>query len=156
MFLNFVSKALSESGLEPNGLSIEITEYVVLKDVKAAVEILQGLRALGVWIAIDDFGTGYSSLSYLRDLPVNAVKIDRAFVETIVESERDRGLLATIILMADALDLFCVAEGVETEAQRDLLLGLGVVFAQGFLFSHSVSPEKITELVADAVTKTSR
>ncbi|MBJ7382359.1 MAG: EAL domain-containing protein [Acidimicrobiia bacterium] len=155
-FLNFVSKALSESGLEPNGLSIEITEYVVLKDVKAAVEVLQGLRALGVWIAIDDFGTGYSSLSYLRDLPVNAVKIDRAFVETIVESERDRGLLATIILMADALDLFCVAEGVETEAQRDLLLGLGVVFAQGFLFSRSVSPEKITELVADAVTKTSR
>lgn len=155
-FLNFVSKALSESGLEPSGLSIEITEYVVLKDVNSAVEVLQGLRALGVWIAIDDFGTGYSSLSYLRDLPVNAVKIDRAFVTTIVESERDRGLLATIILMADALDLFCVAEGVETEAQRDLLLGLGVVFAQGFLFSRSVSPEKITELVADAVTKTSR
>ena len=155
-FLNFVSKALSESGLEPNGLSIEITEYVVLKNVHAAVEVLQGLRALGVWIAIDDFGTGYSSLSYLRDLPVNAVKIDRAFVETIVESERDRGLLATIILMADALDLFCVAEGVETEAQRDLLVELGVIFAQGFLFSRSVSPEKITELVADAVTKTSR
>lgn len=155
-FLNFVSKVLSESGLEPNALSIEITEYVVLKNVHTAVEVLQGLRALGVWIAIDDFGTGYSSLSYLRDLPVNAVKIDRAFVTTIVESERDRELLATIILMADALDLFCVAEGVETEAQRDLLLGLGVIFAQGFLFSRSVSPERITELVADSVTKTSR
>ena len=149
-FVDLVAQILERNQLDPNGLSIEITEQVVLHDLHRAVEILRSLRALGVWIAIDDFGTGYSSLSYLRDLPITSVKIDRSFVTGIVESDRDRGLLASIVHMTNALDLWCVAEGVETEDQRDLLLGLGVILAQGFLYSRSVSPEKITELITKA------
>ena len=152
-FVDLVAQLLETNHLDPNALSIEITEQVVLHDLQTAGSILKNLRALGVLIAIDDFGTGYSSLSYLRDLPVTAVKIDRSFVTGIVESDRDRGLLASIVHMTEALDLWCVAEGVETEAQRDLLLGLGVVLAQGFLYSRSVSPEKITELIAKTATR---
>ena len=150
-FLHLVRRVLDVSGLAPDALSIEITEEVVLHDVTRAVRVLEELRRIGVWVAIDDFGTGYSSLSYLRDLPANTVKVDRAFVHGIVDSERDRAVLRSIVEVADALDMWFVAEGVETEAEREILLELGAVLAQGYLFARPMSAEAFTEFMLASV-----
>ena len=150
-FPELVGRVLERSGLAPEGLSIEITEDVVLHDVGRAVETLRALRDLGVWIAIDDFGTGYSSLAYLRELPFTTMKIDREFVTNIVGSPRDRALLATMVSMAEALDLWVLVEGVEDEAQREVLLELGARMAQGFLFSPPVPAAAVQAAIDGAV-----
>jgi len=134
-FLHLVQRVIDITGLPRDALAIEITEEVVLHDVTRAVHVLDELRSMGVWVAIDDFGTGYSSLSYLRDLPVNTVKVDRSFVRGIVDAPRDRAVLGSIVQVATALGLWFVAEGVETEAERETLLDLGAGLAQGYLFA---------------------
>jgi diguanylate cyclase (GGDEF)-like protein/PAS domain S-box-containing protein len=139
----FVAEIERKIGIGANaaeGLELEITESLIMEDVKHSITSLQAIRALGVTIAIDDFGTGFSSLSYLAKLPVDTLKIDRAFV---IEMDKPEGLalVSTIIILAHALKLKVVAEGVETEQQLRQLLSLNCDEMQGFLFSKPVPAE---------------
>ena len=128
-----VARALKDTGLPPRLLELEITESTAMQQTDATLRTLKKLKQLGVSIAIDDFGTGYSSLSYLRRFPVDKVKIDRSFVAE-VPGNRDQGaIVSAIIALAHALQIRVVAEGVETEAQREFLKSCGCDFIQGFL-----------------------
>jgi diguanylate cyclase (GGDEF)-like protein len=127
-----VVAALASSGLAASRLELEITEAVLIRDDEAALAILHQLRAAGVRIALDDFGTGYSSLSYLQRFPFDKIKIDRCFVDTIVESSC---IVQAVVNIAESRNIVTTAEGVETEAQRNLLRTLGCTEMQGYLFS---------------------
>jgi len=128
-----VARALKETGLPPRLLELEITESTAMQQTDVTLRTLKKLKSLGVSIAIDDFGTGYSSLSYLRRFPVDKVKIDRSFVAE-VPADRDQGaLVSAIVALAHALQIRVVAEGVETEAQREFLRACGCDFIQGYL-----------------------
>jgi diguanylate cyclase (GGDEF)-like protein len=129
-----IAAALRETGAPPGGIGVEVTENVLLHDAALAIETLSRLRALGVRVALDDFGTGYSSLSYLRHLPVDALKIDQCFLDDVGSDEAAAALTASIVAMGSALGLRVVAEGVEEEQQRRLLVSFGCHEAQGFLF----------------------
>ena len=130
-----VRRALADAGAPPAGLVLEVTESVVMSDVDAATATLQELRELGIGIAVDDFGTGYSSLTYLKRFPVTALKIDRSFVHGLGSNGDDAAIVTSVLDLADALRLDCVAEGVETEQQRLVLQALGCSYGQGFLWS---------------------
>ncbi|HZG84125.1 putative bifunctional diguanylate cyclase/phosphodiesterase [Paenibacillus sp.] len=131
-FVDSVAEALSDTGLEPHWLELEITESVV-QNLKESFDVLHRLKALGVHVSLDDFGTGYSSLSILRCLPIDTIKIDKSFVDDMAE-KAGRAVVKTIIEMADNLELGVVAEGVETEAQAAALESLGCPVAQGYLY----------------------
>ena len=140
-----IGAVLREVQVPAEFFEVEITESTLMQDEPRVVAALEALRARGTRIAIDDFGTGYSSLAYLRRLPVDILKIDRSFVQGIADSEGDAALTAAIVSMARALGLRTVAEGVETEAQRALLLRFGCDEMQGWLVSRAVSAEEIEE-----------
>jgi diguanylate cyclase (GGDEF)-like protein len=143
-----VRGALDSRQLPADALILELTESLLMDDPPAAAEILTNLRGMGVRLAIDDFGTGYSSLAYLKRFPVDAVKIDRAFVEALDrEDTSEETLVAAIIAMTKALSLTTVAEGVETAAQADRLKHLGCTFAQGYLYSYPLAPALATEVL---------
>jgi len=125
------------------GLELEITESLIMEDVKHSIASLQAIRAMGVTIAIDDFGTGFSSLSYLAKLPVDTLKIDRSFVIDMTAGPQGLALVSTIIGLAHSLKLKVVAEGVETGEQRDLLKQLQCNEMQGYLFSKPVPAEQV-------------
>jgi EAL domain-containing protein (putative c-di-GMP-specific phosphodiesterase class I) len=128
-----VARALRDTGLPPRLLELEITESTAMQQTDVTLSTLNKLKQLGVSIAIDDFGTGYSSLSYLRRFPVDKVKIDRSFVAE-VPADRDQGaIVSAIVALAHALQIRVVAEGVETEAQREFLRSCGCDFIQGYL-----------------------
>ena len=132
--------ALADSaGVPPKLIEIEITERVLANDADAARSTVSKLRSLGFGVAIDDFGTGYSSLSYLKNFSVSVLKIDRSFVKDICEVAEDRAICNAIIAMAKGLDVRSVAEGVETEAQREMLREQGCDYAQGYLFHKPLS-----------------
>ena len=134
-----IQSALEDSGLEPSRLEIEITESIFAQDLDFICAVLKAVRELGVGVAIDDFGTGYSSLAYLRRLPADTVKIDRSFIQ---ELDRDaQKFLFSLVTMARGLGFHIVAEGIETEQQRDFLLGLGVDYLQGFLMSKPIAAD---------------
>jgi EAL domain-containing protein (putative c-di-GMP-specific phosphodiesterase class I) len=130
-----IAGALATSGLRPNRLEIEITEAVLIRDDEAALAILHQLREIGVRIALDDFGTGFSSLSYLKRFPFDKIKIDRCFVSDISEVDASSSIVEAVVDIATALNMTTTAEGVETEAQRELLRKLGCTEMQGYLFS---------------------
>ncbi|MBI5269411.1 MAG: EAL domain-containing protein [Burkholderiales bacterium] len=128
-----VRSALAEAGLPASALRLEITETLAMK-VEDAEQVFGELRGMGVALALDDFGTGYSSLASLDQLPIDTVKVDRAFVEKVVDSRYQRALVQSTVQVADALRLRVVAEGVETDEQAAALVGLGCHLAQGYLF----------------------
>jgi len=130
-----IAGALAVSGLKPGRLEIEITEAVLIRDDEAALAILHQLRDIGVRIALDDFGTGFSSLSYLKRFPFDKIKIDRCFVSDISEVDASSSIVEAVVDIAAALKMTTTAEGVETEAQRELLRKLGCTEMQGYLFS---------------------
>jgi len=144
-FLDKVRSHLAEAGLPPSRLMVEITESLLLPDDDQVWGDLNALRAMGAKIAIDDFGTGYSSLSYLRRVPIDVVKIDRSFVATIGSSEQERELVAGIVSLAATLKLDVIAEGVEANAARDLLVELGCPMGQGYLFSPALTQKASVE-----------
>ncbi|MDX6256600.1 MAG: hypothetical protein QOJ11_2934 [Frankiales bacterium] len=150
-----VATALQESGLPAHRLTVELTESTLMADPRAVIARMQALRQTGVRLAIDDFGTGYSSLAYLRDLPVDTVKVDKSFVDGIVNEEIDRELVTTIISLASRLGLDTVAEGVETEEQAALLSSIGCARMQGFLFARPMPPEEL-EAAGDRVGRNAR
>lgn len=145
--LRQVEQVLQASGADAKRLEIEITEHTLVEDVNANVQTLTALRDKGMRIAVDDFGTGLSSLAYLRRLPIDKFKIDRSFVRELPQAGGDVAIVTAIISMAHALGLRVVAEGVETEAQRELLARLGCDFAQGYLFSEPMPAEALTALL---------
>ncbi len=130
-----VKRALSESGLPPEQLWLELTESAVLEAIDSAARTFQELRALGVRLAIDDFGTGYSSFTHLKAFTVDLLKIDLTFIRDLERSDHDRAIVEGILRLADSLHLDVVAEGIETTGQRDLLTGMGCRYGQGYLFS---------------------
>lgn len=140
-FVGEIQKVTDKDPLAAGGLELEITESLIMEDVKHSIASLQAIRALGVAIAIDDFGTGYSSLSYLSKLPLDALKIDRSFVNDMTSGHAGELLVSTIIALAHSLNLKVVAEGVETEEQARMLRSLGCDEMQGHLFCKPVSVE---------------
>ncbi len=142
-----VARVLGEAGLEPDCLELELTESMLLTDAEHAVRVMGELREIGVRISVDDFGTGYSNLSYLVDLPIDILKVDRAFVRDVTNNPRHAKLLKSIITMAHDLGLKVKAEGVETESQQEMLCRLGCDEAQGYLFSRPVPPDEFGRLL---------
>jgi EAL domain-containing protein (putative c-di-GMP-specific phosphodiesterase class I) len=133
-----VARALEDTGLPPQLLQLEVTETSLIDDAAKIAPALGELRTLGVKIAIDDFGGGTSSLSFLSALPIDVIKIDRLFIEGLVDRADDRAIVAAVISMAEELDLSVIAEGVEDQAQQWELRELGCRLAQGFLYSRAV------------------
>jgi diguanylate cyclase (GGDEF)-like protein/PAS domain S-box-containing protein len=141
-----IASALAASGLEPRRLELEITEAVLIRDDEAALSILHQLRSIGVRIALDDFGTGYSSLSYLKRFPFDKIKIDRCFVADIADSGGAPVIVQAVVNIASASNMTTVAEGVETEAQREMLRALGCTEMQGYLFSKPKPAAEVRKL----------
>jgi EAL domain-containing protein (putative c-di-GMP-specific phosphodiesterase class I) len=142
-----VRSALSDAGLEPGYLEIELTESAVMDDAEKSASTLQLLSTMGVHISIDDFGTGYSSLSYLRRFPLDKLKIDRSFVRDLIENPDDASIVKAIISLAHNLRLRVVAEGVETGPQLEFLRELGCDQYQGFYCSPAVPANEFVSLL---------
>jgi diguanylate cyclase len=137
-FPAIVEAALAESGVEPSAVCLELTESALMGAGGVALDVLEAVRALGLYLAIDDFGKGHSSLARLRDLPVEVLKVDRAFVRGLGTDPADSAVVASVLSLAHAMGLHVVAEGVETDLQADQLSALGCPVAQGFLFSRPI------------------
>jgi diguanylate cyclase (GGDEF)-like protein/PAS domain S-box-containing protein len=133
-FVNTVLSVLDQTGADPRKLKLEITESLVAKDIEAIIAKMATLKQIGIGFSLDDFGTGYSSLFYLQRMPLNEVKIDRAFVQEILTNPHHRDIARIIILLADTLELSVIAEGVEDEGQRQFLEDSGCHAYQGYLF----------------------
>jgi EAL domain-containing protein (putative c-di-GMP-specific phosphodiesterase class I) len=141
-----VARALKESGLSPDGLVLEVTESALVENLGVTVPRLLALRSLGVRLAIDDFGTGYSSLSYLADLPINFVKIDKSFIDRMTPDTEGSAVVRGVVDLSHAMGFSCVAEGVEEEVQRSVLVELDCDLIQGYLFGR---PRSVAEVTVD-------
>ena len=142
-FADAVLREIFDTGLDPCNLQLELTETILMNDVKETIATLNKLKKAGISLAMDDFGTGYSSLSYLNRLPVDTLKIDRLFVMDLETNRENAAICAAIIAMAHALDLKVVAEGVETEGQKNYLRNQRCDQIQGFLISKPLPPETL-------------
>ena len=147
--LDHLTATLRAHGIPPGRLTVEITESVAMEDTAHTRAAFDRLREAGLHVSIDDFGTGHSSLGTLRRLPAAELKIDRAFVVDLGQSERARSIVKAVVQMARTLELRVVAEGVETEAQRDVLVALGCDELQGFLFAKPMSATALALWAAD-------
>ncbi|MGB5570428.1 MAG: bifunctional diguanylate cyclase/phosphodiesterase, partial [Sedimenticolaceae bacterium] len=145
-FAQSVESTLQETGMPPGALDLEMTESALIEDSVRAELLLASLKDLGVRIALDDFGTGFSSLSYLKRLPVDAIKIDKSFIDDIPTSERDAALVDAILTLGDRLNNDIIAEGVETVQQRDWLVAHGCRYLQGYYFSKPLPQARFLEL----------
>lgn len=146
-----VRAALSETGLKPELLELEITESLAVKCFDCAIKKIKQLKKLGVYISLDDFGTGYSSYSYLNQLPIDSLKIDRIFLGNLQKDSDEEFITKTMISLAKKLDLTIIAEGVENEEQLDFLRKQRCNIAQGFLFSRPVSAEDFIKLLSNKI-----
>jgi EAL domain-containing protein (putative c-di-GMP-specific phosphodiesterase class I) len=142
-----VQAVLLETALSPARLELELTENVMLDDAKGALNIMRGLKTLGVRLAMDDFGTGYSSLSYLRSFPFDGLKIDRSFVSGLTASGDDQSIIQAIVGLGRALSLTVTAEGVETMEQLRALQGARCDEVQGYFLSKPVDARAIADLI---------
>lgn len=141
---SYVSELLAivdESGFDPARLTLEVTEQVLLDDIKLAASTLGDLSSYGIRIALDDFGAGFCNFRYLKLLPLDYIKLDRSMIDGITGDERDIAVLRAIVAMAGALDLQVIAEGIETEAQREVIAREGCAYFQGFLRAPPMAPE---------------
>jgi diguanylate cyclase (GGDEF)-like protein/PAS domain S-box-containing protein len=146
-----ITAIIRETGVDPRCLQLEITERTALTDVETTVVRLHELRALGIRVAIDDFGTGYSSLGYLKRLPVDVVKLDRSFVESMDLQRSDLAIVQAVITMGHALGMKVTAEGVERAAQAAHLRALGCDCAMGWLWSPALPPEELIEKIREGM-----
>jgi len=143
-----MGQLLQECGMDPHCVNLEITETIAMSDVERSAAVLSQLKALGVGLDIDDFGTGYSSLSRLQGFPVDTLKIDRVFVSRMDSDHETHEIVRIIVMLAHNLGLKVIAEGVETQAQLDLLRRMDCEQAQGYLFSKAADPQTIEQLLA--------
>jgi len=142
-----VEKILKDSSLDPEWLDLELTESAIMENPQAAIKTSQKLRSMGVNFSIDDFGTGYSSLTYLKQFPLTNLKMEQSFVQDLVVDPSDKAIAKAVIALGHGLNLFVIAEGVETETQRDLLKEYQCDIMQGFLFSKPLPPTAFERLV---------
>jgi EAL domain-containing protein (putative c-di-GMP-specific phosphodiesterase class I) len=136
------------SGIPPECLELEITESMVMRDVDLAIGKMRELEAMGIRLSIDDFGTGYSSLAALKRFPIHTLKIDRSFVKEVTTSANDAAISTSIIALAHTMNLMVVAEGIETQEQRDFLLEKGCEVGQGYFFGRPLPAREATALLA--------
>lgn len=148
-FYDVVSQLIEEYDLQPHRLHIEITESSLIQRHANVNQQLYSLKALGVRLALDDFGTGYASLSYLQEYPFDFIKIDKSFISKIVDNKTQYAIVKAILTLANALNMQVVAEGIETEQQKDLLLKMGCEYGQGYWFGRPVTAEVATQMLLD-------
>ena len=148
--LGVMAKSMRDNGIEPSLLEVEITESLLMEDVDKAIQTLQKIQKLGLSVAIDDFGTGFSSFSYLKNLPIDVLKVDRSFIKDIPHSEGDMKITSAIISMAHSLNLKVVAEGIETDEQRQFLLEQNCDIGQGYLFGKPVVLDQLKAVLDKA------
>ena len=146
-FLENLLNLMNKYKIAPETVQLEITENVLIDESILTSGIFQELYNQGFKLAMDDFGTGYSSLSYIQTLPLQTIKIDKAFISDFIDSQNHGALLKTIVFMANAFNLNTVAEGIETQDQDDFLLSTGCQFGQGYLYSRPVSKDEIITMV---------
>jgi EAL domain-containing protein (putative c-di-GMP-specific phosphodiesterase class I) len=144
-----VQESLTESGLDPRCLKLEITESAIMTDPKSAAEMLNKLHSLGVSISLDDFGTGYSSLSYLQTFPIHTLKIDRSFIKRLGSSNESDEIVRTIVDLAHTLGMDVTAEGIEEPSQGSHLTDLDCETGQGFLYSRAISDINVELLLEE-------
>jgi diguanylate cyclase (GGDEF)-like protein len=149
--LEVVRRVLLETGIAPSSLKLELTESAVMADAEHALSIFAQLKALGVRVSLDDFGTGYSSLSYLRRLPIDTLKIDRSFVSQLDRFDDKRQIVEVVMMLARALELDVVAEGVETDAELQLLRDMGSDFVQGYFYYRPLDAEAAESVLMEQV-----
>lgn len=149
-FVDGVAAVLREAGLPPQWLELELTESILIQDAQDAMLRLRSLAKLGVKLAIDDFGTGYSSLAYLKRFPIGRLKIDRSFVAGLPHEDSDVAIVQAIVHLGQALRLQIVAEGVETEAQREFLQACGCDLYQGWLYAPALDADSFAARLARA------
>jgi EAL domain-containing protein (putative c-di-GMP-specific phosphodiesterase class I) len=142
-----IASLLKDYGLPGHCLEIEITENTIMSDMDSVIHKLKELSKRGIYIALDDFGTGYSSLSYLHKLPIQTLKIDRAFIKEVNMKHAGNSIINTIVAMAKGLNLNVIAEGVETQQQLDYLQEIDCSEAQGFLFGKPLTADVIAQLL---------
>lgn len=145
--INFILSRIAENDINPNKLEIEITETAAICDFEYTIAVLNMLKSIGIKFSLDDFGTGYSSLSYLRQLPVDNLKIDKSFLDDVIDDNRGRHIVEMIIELAKTLDLHVIAEGVESKKQEVILKEMNCNFAQGFLYSCPVPANVATAMI---------
>lgn len=148
-FLSVVKDIIVRTGIRPSQLELELTESILMDDVELALQMLQGLRSMGVKTSIDDFGTGYSSLNYLKQFPVDTLKIDRSFIKNLPQNSDDAQISRTIIAMGHNLGMGIIAEGVETQEQLTFLTTAQCEEVQGFLFSKPIPESDFLQLAKD-------
>jgi diguanylate cyclase (GGDEF)-like protein/PAS domain S-box-containing protein len=146
-FVDQVKAALQRHAINPNFLKLELVESLLLENIEDTIATMNVLNEIGIRFSLDDFGTGYSSLQYLKRLPLNQLKIDQSFIRDLATDSSDQAIVRTIIAMADSLNLGIIAEGVETEAQQQLLLDKGCTNYQGYLFSKPLPIEQFEALL---------
>jgi len=146
-FVDMVKASVKRFDINPTLLKLELTESMLLENIENSIATMNALSEIGVLISLDDFGTGYSSLQYLKRLPLDQLKIDQSFVRDLVSDNSDRAIVRTIIVMAHSLNLDVIAEGVETEEQRQLLMNKGCIHFQGYLFGKPVPIEQFEALL---------
>jgi EAL domain-containing protein (putative c-di-GMP-specific phosphodiesterase class I) len=142
-FVDEVRAVLTQVGLDPHRLHLEITESVLMDNAEASRDVLDRLRELGIGLSIDDFGTGYSSLAYLRRFPIETLKIDRAFLAKDANTEDSWAIIETIRSLAGILGIGVVVEGVETQEHVDRLRRMGCQAAQGYLIARPIADEEV-------------
>jgi EAL domain-containing protein (putative c-di-GMP-specific phosphodiesterase class I) len=140
-FVEVLAEALEESGIEPDALTLEITETTIMSDAEQTARRLERIKQLGVRIAIDDFGTGYSSLAYLQRFPVDALKIDRSFISRLRDDAEGETLIRTLVQLGKSLSIATLAEGIEGADELSLLREEKCDNGQGFLFARPLAAE---------------
>ncbi len=150
-FVAQVQAVVQRHEINPALLKLELTESMLFENIEELIATMNALHEIGVRFSLDDFGTGYSSLQYLKRLPLDQLKIDQSFVRDIATDNSDQAIVRTIIAMAQSLNLKVIAEGVETEQQRQLLLDNGCVHFQGYLFGKPVPVEQFETLLKQGV-----
>ena len=150
-FVESVATILTETGLDPGCLDLELTEGVLMVDVESTGAILHALKTIGVHLAVDDFGTGYSSLSYLRQFPIDVLKIDQSFVRQITANPDDSTIVSAIISMGKNLRQRVIAEGIETQEQVTFLQAHECAEGQGFFFSKPLAAVQLAQLLQGGI-----
>ncbi len=147
-----VVQILKKYDISPEEIELEITESILIDNFQEVTEKLAVLRNIGIKISLDDFGTGYSSLSYLKGLPIDTLKVDKSFIDTVISDENTRIITESIIYMVKKLGFETIAEGVETQEQFDYLTAIDCDNIQGYYLGRPMPPEKIEALLAQAST----
>ena len=146
-FIEEIQSVIRESGIPAKNVELEITESIMIDSAEEAMRCINRLKSMGITMAIDDFGTGYSSLSYLNKIPVDTLKIDKAFIDPLTLNESSKKYVEAIISIGHILNFKVISEGVETPEQLETLKSIGCDYIQGYIWGETMPPEKAIELV---------